>query len=151
MVIYYGGEEYRQRVIKRAEELGIINKILFIGPVKGTELPRYYSACDLGIAASLTMPYWKEQFGRFTAEFILCGVPIIGSSSSTVDEVLGKDAIMYGERNPDELKEKIEMIMDNPKIGKEMVKIGRKKVLEGFTNEKLAEKFVGFAKRLSNP
>lgn len=148
MVIYYGGEEYRQKVIKRAEELKILGNILFIGPVKGTELPKYYSACDLGIASSLTMPYWKEQFGRFTSEFILCGVPIIGSSSSTVDEVLGKDAIMYEERNPDELMEKIKLIMENPKVGKDLVKIGRKKVLEGFTNEKLAEKFVGFVKRI---
>jgi len=151
MVIYYGGEEYRQKVIKRAEELGIIKNILFIGPVKGTELPKYYSACNLGVAASLTMPYWKEQFGRFTAEFILCGVPIIGSSSSTVNEVLGKDAIMYEERNPDELKEKIELIINNPKVGKKMVGVGRKKVLEGFTNQKLAEKFVRFVSKLKIP
>ena len=143
-----GDGELKEEMINLAKKLNVLDKIIFTGRIKGEELPKYINCFDLGVSPSLTRPYWKEQFGRFTGEFLLCEVPIIGSSSSTVDFILGKDAIMYKEDDPNELAQKIKLLMCNKKLRDNLVKVGKKKVLEGFTNEKLAEKFVNFAKGL---
>ncbi len=148
LIIGGGGEEFKQKVIDTAKKLNVLDKLVFVGQIAGSDLPKYLSCFDVGVAPSLTTPSWKEQFGRFTSEFILSGVSIIGSNSSTVDEVLKEDAIIYNERDADELAKKIEMLMKDPEIGKRQVRVGKKRVLSHHTNEKIAEKFVEFARSL---
>ena len=38
---------------------------------------------------SRTLPNWKEQFGRVIIEAMACGVPVVGSDSGAIPDVIG--------------------------------------------------------------
>ena len=70
-------------MIQRAAELGIANKMLFAGWVKGEELDKLYAMADLYV-----MPSVSEPFGLIPLEAIEYGVPVVLSSNSGVKEVV---------------------------------------------------------------
>lgn len=52
------------------------------------ELPRYLNCMDVLAIPSLTTVDWKEQYGRVIAEAMACGVPVVGSDSGAIPEVI---------------------------------------------------------------
>jgi len=63
-----------QELVKKADELGIGDRINFLGRVDHAELAHYYSAADVVIVPSL-----HESFGLVAAESLSCGTPVIGT------------------------------------------------------------------------
>ncbi len=59
---------------KLATDLGIIDKIEFLGAVKNTELPKYYSSHTVYLN---TTSY--ESFGMAVLEAAACGIPIVST------------------------------------------------------------------------
>ena len=46
---------------------------------------------------SLTRPNWKEQFGRVLIEAMASGVPVIGSDSGAIPDVIGQAGLIFPE------------------------------------------------------
>ena len=68
--------------------LPISGQVLQIGFVPHEETPRYLAAFDLLVLPSETQPNWKEQFGRVIVEALACGVPVIGSDSGEIPNLV---------------------------------------------------------------
>lgn len=77
----------------------------YLGLIPHNEAHLFYKKIDLFILPSLTLPNWKEQFGRVIVESFASGVPVIGSNSGSIPEVLGKVDWnwTYNENSSDEL------------------------------------------------
>lgn len=86
-----------------AADLGIADRVRFLGPLFGEELACIYSAADVVVNFSL---YHRENFGLSQAEAASCGVPVVcsawggfkdvveaGVTGYTVDTVLTKHGI----------------------------------------------------------
>lgn len=71
------------RIINRAAELGISNKISFTGALKGDDVNKAYQAADLFV-----MPSVSEPFGLVALESIKNGTPVLISKQSGVSEVI---------------------------------------------------------------
>ena len=82
----------------RAESLGIQDRVEFVGPVPSNEMPERYRAMHVCVLPSLTTPHWKEQFGRVLIEAMACGVPVVGSDSGEIPEIVGTDDAEPGGR-----------------------------------------------------
>jgi glycosyltransferase involved in cell wall biosynthesis len=71
-----------------AERLGLQN-VRWLGPVPEADLPALYSAATLFVFPSL-----YEGFGLPVLEAMACGVPVIGSNTSSLPEVAGDAALL---------------------------------------------------------
>ncbi|WP_334790829.1 glycosyltransferase family 4 protein [Nostoc sp.] len=67
--------------------------------VKHGEVPQYLNAMDILVAPSQTMPNWREQFGRMLIEAFACGVPVIGSDSGEIPDVIQDAGLVVGEKD----------------------------------------------------
>src|SRR5262249_28222999 len=69
-------------------------KARFVGAVADTEVPEYLAALDaLGLPSRPTTT-WAEQFGHVLIEAMAAGVPVVGSSSGAIPEVVGDAGVI---------------------------------------------------------
>ena len=89
----------RERLEKKAEELGVQKQVIFAGYVEEAEKADYYRLADLYV-----MPSKVEGFGIVYLEALACGIPVIGSKADASREVLqeGGWGVLV---DPDNLKE----------------------------------------------
>ena len=122
-----------------ASNYGILDRIVFIDIIPPEEVPLYLNCMDVMALPSITTKQWKEQFGHVLIEAMSCEVPVIGSSSAEIPNVIGDAGLIFREGDSDDLCEKITMIMNNGKFKAELAMRGRERVLQKYTNEKIAE------------
>ncbi|MDD5033482.1 MAG: glycosyltransferase [Methylococcaceae bacterium] len=65
-------------------------ELMFTGYVSDEELLRLYNLCKLFV-----FPSWHEGFGLPALEAMSCGAAVIGSSTSSVPEVIGRDDALF--------------------------------------------------------
>lgn len=118
------------------------NRVRIINSVPHEEFPEYMNLFDVLVMPSETTPTWKEQFGRVMIEAMACGVPVIGSSSGAIPEVLGKAGLIFQERNVSDLTEKIKMLQRDERLRSELSQEGLQRVRENYTHDKIVEKTV---------
>jgi len=66
---------------------------------------KYMNCMDALALPSLTTPEWKEQYGRVIPEAMACGVPVVGSDSGAIPEVIGSAGLVAPEGDPVKLAE----------------------------------------------
>src|SRR5262249_1025710 len=69
-------------------------KARFVGAVKDTDVPEYLAAMDVLVLPSRTTDTWAEQFGHVLIEAMAAGVPVVGSSSGAIPEVVGDAGVI---------------------------------------------------------
>lgn len=60
-------------------------------------LVEYINCMDVLAIPSLTVSHWKEQYGRVTGEAMACGVPVVGSDSGAIPEVIDSAGLIVSE------------------------------------------------------
>ena len=63
-------------------------RVLIADQVKHKDVQLWMNAMDVLALPSITMPNWKEQFGRVIIEAMACQVPVIGSDSGEIPVLL---------------------------------------------------------------
>lgn len=78
-----GSGDMEHHIIREAARLGISDRVLFAGFLRGEELNRIYRSADLFV-----MPSVSEPFGITALESVVNGTPVLLSQQSGVKEVL---------------------------------------------------------------
>jgi glycosyltransferase involved in cell wall biosynthesis len=136
LLIIGGGD--RGPIEQQAHALGVAGRVIFTGAIDRLDAPRYLNAMDLLVIPSRTTPRWKEQFGRVIVEAALCGVPVLGSDSGAIPEVVGVGGLIFREGNVRALAAAARLVLEQPGLGAELGRRGRARALEEFTWEKVA-------------
>ncbi len=121
-----------------AADLAIGNSVIFTGAVSDAQLKAYYLAADFFMLTSL-----HEGFCVPLVEAMAMKVPIIACDSSAIPATVGKAGLVWKERNPYLLAESIHYLDQNESLSVELGLLGRKRYEEFFSNERIAESFVG--------
>lgn len=135
----YGHGPLRPILVARATALGLRDRVAFGEPVGSTQVPERLRQLDALVLPSLTRPNWKEQFGRVLVEAMACGVPVIGSSSGEIPNVIGEAGLCFPEGDAAALRACLRELMTSPQRRAELAARGRVRVLERFTHARIAE------------
>ncbi|MGB9776545.1 MAG: glycosyltransferase [Anaerolineae bacterium] len=130
----------REEWLKRARNKGLDRRVVWVPTVPHTAVPDYLNAMDVLVLPSLTTPRWKEQFGHILIEAMACQVPVIGSDSGAIPEVIGDAGIIVPEGDPNALAGAIERLYSSEAERVTLGHKGRERVLAHFTNERIAQK-----------
>ena len=85
-----------------------IDRIIFTGYIDDRDLPAIYNICDLFV-----FPSMHEGFGLPPLEAMACGAPVLASRNSSLPEVMGRDDLMFGTVDADELAVKMQRILED--------------------------------------
>lgn len=104
-LLLLGDGSYSKEMNSLIKKLSISGRVIWREFITTSELNSYYNALDCFVLASRTTPVWKEQYGRVLVEAMACGIPIVGSNSGAIPEVLGSysRSLIFQERNIAEL------------------------------------------------
>lgn len=139
-ILLVGKGKLKQDIIKLSRKLGITNKIKFVDTVPHEEVPQYLNCMDVLVLPSITTPKWKEQFGHVLTEAMSCEVPVIGSDSGEIPNVIADAGLVFREGDVKQLAERLSLLIGDERRRKELAKKGRRRVLENYTWEKIADK-----------
>lgn len=101
------------------------------------QLAELYGACDVFVLPSL----W-EPFGMVLTEAMACAKPVICTDAGGMPEIVTKDCgFVVPHANPAALREKIELLLGDPALGKKMGAAGRKRSEKVFSWDKTIEAY----------
>jgi glycosyltransferase involved in cell wall biosynthesis len=133
-----GGGPLRKELESLAIRMGIAERVIFDAPIPSTQMPHYYNQLDVLVLPSLTTPSWKEQFGRVLIEAMACGVPVLGSDSGEIPNIIGDAGLIFPEGDVDGLCSKLTQLLTEPSLRNELSLRGRGRVLSHYTQSKVA-------------
>ena len=93
-----------------ASDLGIGERVCFLGAVDHEQLPLYYNAADVCV-----VPSYYESFGLVALEAMACGTPVVasrvGGLTGTVRD--GETGYLISWRCPEPFAERLELLLGN--------------------------------------
>ncbi len=141
-VMVVGNGPLRTEVLARARALGLDGKLVLHDAVRHHEVPEYLQRMSLLVLPSRTTATWKEQFGHVLIEAMACGVPVVGSDSGAIPEVIGDAGVVVPEGDVTALTRAISQLLADPARRRELAARGRARVLSQYTNESIAQRLV---------
>lgn len=128
-----------------------IARIKHVSAVPHAAVPDYLRACDVIVLPSLSTSGWKEQFGHILIEAMACGVPVIGSDSGAIPEVIGEAGVIVRENDSEALRAAILRLHANAGERARLADAGRARVLAHFTQDRIAAANVAFFQQILAP
>ncbi|MFN8529117.1 MAG: glycosyltransferase family 4 protein [Anaerolineae bacterium] len=134
-----GGGPERESLEQVAHALGIADRVEFVGQVASAHMPALYPTFDVLVVPSLTRPNWKEQFGpRATVEAMACAVPVIGSDSGAIPDVIGEAGMIVPEGEPAALAGALARLQADRALRVSLGQQGRDRALSHYTHDQIA-------------
>jgi glycosyltransferase involved in cell wall biosynthesis len=135
-----GGGPEKAALESLAESLGVADRVTFLDQIASGEMPAQYRLIDALAVPSLTRPNWKEQFGpRATIEALASGVPVVGSNSGAIPDVLDGAGLIVPEGDVDSLADGLRQLQAEPALRESLAVKGRDRIVERYTHDQVAE------------
>ncbi len=130
-------------------ELGIDARIRWIPPVPSERMPEILAQVDVVVLPSRTTPVWKEQFGRVLIEAMACRVPVVGSDSGAIPEVVGDAGLIFPEGDSKLLAGCLRRLKESPEIQQEFAEKGYRWAVSLYSQERVAEATAAYYQDIS--
>jgi D-inositol-3-phosphate glycosyltransferase len=117
-----GDESEKARLKAIAAEVGVRDRVDFVGSVAHHELPYFYAAADVCV-----MPSYSESFGLVALEAQACGCPVVASGVSGLRSVVRDEVSGYliDRHDPAAYAERIGRLLENSELAQQMGRRGR--------------------------
>jgi phosphatidyl-myo-inositol dimannoside synthase len=124
----------------RAYELGIADRIRFVGQVSDAELNELYAACDVFV-----LPSTHEGLGIVYLEALARGKPVIGVRAGGVADVVVHEAngLLLEEQTVDGLAAAIRRLALDPRLRRRLGNWGRQHTLPAFSQDHMVSALTG--------
>lgn len=100
-LLVIGGDEHSQPDVLRlqalAADVGISQKVVFLGPVAQNALPLYYSAADVSVVSS-----YYESFCLVILEALACGTPVLSTNVGVAPSIISdrRNGLLLDDNSP---------------------------------------------------
>ena len=118
-------------------DLGISDRVRFLGEVPGDELLAWYHACDALVLPSVTR---QEAFGMVQLEAMLCGRPVVSTALGTGVSWVNQHehtGLVVPPGDVGELRKALACLLDNAELRQMLGMAARARVLGHFTAERM--------------
>ena len=129
-----GDEAYIKTLKEQVTKLGLQEVVRFLGNV--TETEKSFRAADIFAAPYL----WPEAFGLSILEAMAAGLPVIGSDSGGISELLdyGKRGLLFEEANVPQLVRCLTDYAQSPELRSERGRVAGQAALD-YSSKKMCE------------
>jgi L-malate glycosyltransferase len=139
-----------------ANELGFADRLIQIASVPHADVYRYINLMSVLLLPSettdefktLTASGWKEQFGHVLIEAMACRVPVIGSDSGEIPNVIDDAGLVFPEGDVEQLRDRLTQLISNPEFAQSIGQKGYQRAMVKYTNRALAKDLLAFYRSL---
>ena len=148
----------KETILEKAAQAGIKDQLILVESVPHNQVPHYINLMNVLVLPSetthkfktLTAAGWKEQFGHVLIEAMACRVPVIGSDSGEIPNVIGDAGLVFPEGDSLALQSCLQQIMEQPHLAEKLADAGYERAMEKYTNKALAKQQLMFYQELLN-
>jgi L-malate glycosyltransferase len=155
-LLLLGRGTLKETIFEEANNAGIQDRLIWVESVPHDEVARYINLMNVLVLPSettyqfktLTAAGWKEQFGHVLIEAMATQVPVIGSDSGEIPNVIGDAGLVFGEGNAEALQKCLQQLIEQPEFARQLGQKGYERVIEKYTNKALAKQQLRFYREL---
>ncbi len=136
-------EEYKKECLSINKK-----KINYLGIFPMEEVYPIMKAADIGIATLFPVKNYLNSYPIKAFEYMACELPIVMSDFPYWKKSFSESAVFVNPNSPEEIRVKIEMLLNHPDKAKKMGENGRKAVIEKYSWEAESKKLVELYKSL---
>jgi glycosyltransferase involved in cell wall biosynthesis len=131
-----GDGYYKRHIQNLAKKLGISQKVRFLGAKGHKDLAKIYNMSDIFVLANY------QEITPAVNEALACGKPVVVMECGGMEFVIPDDIYGLSCRRFDsgDMARKISVLINNKKLAARIAENGRKRILENFSIERVAEK-----------
>ena len=155
-LLLLGRGALKETLIEQANQWGVADRLIWVESVPHADVFRYINVMNALVLPSetahqfktLTSCGWKEQFGHVLIEAMACQVPVIGSDSGEIPNVIGDAGLIFPEGNIAALSDRLIQLIDQPDYAREIGQSGYHRAIAHYTNRALAKELLNFYRDL---
>ncbi|MBF0528325.1 MAG: glycosyltransferase [Deltaproteobacteria bacterium] len=121
-IICSSDSENRRKLELLSRQQGLNgDEVVIMDFVSDDELTVLYNLCTLYV-----FPSWHEGFGLPALEAMHCGAPVIGASTSSLPEVIGREDALFDPHSEESITAKIVQVLTDDAFRLELIRHGAK-------------------------
>jgi glycosyltransferase involved in cell wall biosynthesis len=134
-----------------AERLGIAARIRWLGGLPRRELDELWPTLDCVALPARTTQRWVEAVGTSLLDAMGYGIPVVGSSSGAIPEIIGEAGLVVPEDDPAALGDALERVAGEPALRDRLGAEGRRRVVEHYAEAAVARDTLAFWRQIRGP
>jgi len=121
------GDGPLRKSLEKMVDAGVADRVHFLGFVSSHQLPALYRTCDIFVSPAIG----GESFGIVLLEAMASGKPAVASDNEGYRELVsdGVDGFLFERKNVPDLIQKLELLIRNPDLRKQLGEAARLKAL----------------------
>ena len=141
-----GFKKNKENLLRLTEKLKIENSVMFLGYFPDEKLPDLYAASDIFV-----LPALYENFPFAILEAQSTGLPVISTNVGGIPEFLkdNKNGLLVEPGDPEQLAQKILILLQNPELAEKLGRRGRRLVEEKFAWPLITRQVVDLYRKIS--
>ncbi len=148
-LLLVGDGSMRAELAELGRQLRVSDRIIFQGAVPHSQVAQYLNCMDCLVLPSHTLPRrWREQFGLVLVQAMSCSIPVVGSNSGAIPEVIGNAGLIFAEGDTNTLRDCLVRLHSDLQFRADVGTKGRARVMERYTNQRIAEKTLAIYREL---
>jgi phosphatidylinositol alpha-1,6-mannosyltransferase len=135
------GSGVKQRELERlARDLGVADRVRFLGSVPDADLPALYDAADIYLGLSRPAELMVEGFGISLVEASASGLPVIAGSGGGIPDAVrdGDSGLLVDATHPAPGLAAVRRLLDDPALRRRMGAAGRHAVERYYNWDRVA-------------
>ncbi len=138
-LLYVGSGPLKSTIIAKARKYKLSNKITSMKSSYNT-IDQLYRKAALFVLPSISSATWEEQYGMVLLEALASGLPIIGTDSGAIPEIIGRAGFIIPQNNEEALATQMETLLGQPKLLYKHATLSRERALKHFNRVDYARK-----------
>ena len=143
-----GGDVTEEQFQGKIIALGLSNNVKYIGRKYGIDKEEVFAKADI---FAFPTYYNNETFGLVNIEAMQFSLPVVATFEGGIPDVVkdGETGFLVKQNDAEELAEKLEILIKDPKLRAQMGQNGRKRYEELFTIEVFEKRFANILKEIN--
>lgn len=132
----------------QVHEKGLVERVHFLPPVQPSQVAQEMRQVDVLVLPSRSTSVWKEQFGRVLTEAMACRIPVIGSDSGAIPEVIGDGGLIFPEGDVQALATCLRQLESSIVLRQDLAERGHARVIQFYSQEFIAQKTLEYYQKI---